>query len=607
MKNNMKIAGHRPKTRTIVFFVCLLLTVIALGASSIISISNINKMGNMASDKYTDAMNNGYNDEIKYEVQSAISVLKYYYDLSKQGKLTEEEAKNRAKECIRSMRYGEDADGDGLGDGYFWIDDTDYKLVMHPILPEQEGSDRTNLEDKNGVMIIQNILKTAKDGGGYNEFYFTKSDGKTVAPKIAYSEGFDEWNWVVTTGNYVDDIRTALKTTSKEISNDVNIVRVSQITLDIVVLALCFVITYFAARIILKPIRNISHSISEFADGKLDFDIEPSIMNMQDEVGTLARDTDNLRNKFKTIVSEIRMSSDELLKSGDNVNEIARNTSLGTKEITSAIDDVSEGAIVQSDEIESAVNEIQNMKDNIDKITSDVRNLHELSKTMKEASDNSASIMNDLDTSNDKTTIAIKKVAAQINKTNESVNSIKDATQLITSISTQTNLLSLNASIEAARAGAAGKGFAVVADEIKKLAEQTNESAQVIENTIAGLISDSEEMVRIMDEVSVFTDEQQEKLVSTIETFSKMKDSISSSEESIQNVTDSTKLCIQSNDNVYDIMKKLSSISQQNTASAEETNASMQELDASMGSLNESSEVLKELAESMAETIKFFK
>ena len=145
MKNNMKIAGHRPKTRTIVFFVCLLLTVIALGASSIISISNINKMGNMASDKYTAAMNNGYNDEIKYEVQSAISVLKYYNDLSKQGKLTEEEAKNRAKECIRSMRYGEDADGDGLGDGYFWIDDTDYKLVMHPILPEQEGSDRTNL------------------------------------------------------------------------------------------------------------------------------------------------------------------------------------------------------------------------------------------------------------------------------------------------------------------------------------------------------------------------------------------------------------------------------------------------------------------------------
>ena len=89
------------------------------------------------------------------------------------------------------MRYGDD------NSGYFWIDDTNYNLVMHPILSEQEGTNRKDLEDKNGVKIIQEIMKVA-DNGGYNEFYFTKSDGKTVAPKVAYSLSFPEWNWVIT-------------------------------------------------------------------------------------------------------------------------------------------------------------------------------------------------------------------------------------------------------------------------------------------------------------------------------------------------------------------------------------------------------------------------
>ena len=80
-------------------------------------------------------------------------------------------------EILRNARYGED------GEGYFWIDGTDYTLLMHPILSEQEGTNRYDLTDQNGVKIIQNIMKSAEAGGGYNEFYFTKADGKTVAPK----------------------------------------------------------------------------------------------------------------------------------------------------------------------------------------------------------------------------------------------------------------------------------------------------------------------------------------------------------------------------------------------------------------------------------------
>jgi methyl-accepting chemotaxis protein len=102
------------------------------------------------------------------------------------------------------MRYRDD------GSGYMWIDDTDYNLVMHPIQPENEGVNRYNLEDQNGVMIIQVIMEAAQNGGGYNEFYFTKADGVTVAPKMAYSELFEPWGWVVTTGNYIDDMQAEM-------------------------------------------------------------------------------------------------------------------------------------------------------------------------------------------------------------------------------------------------------------------------------------------------------------------------------------------------------------------------------------------------------------
>ena len=128
---------------------------------------------------YEEAIADGYTMEIKSQVQGAIAVIQSYYEKSQRGEITEEEAKKMSTEAVRAMRYREDASG------YIWIDGIDYVLVMHPILTQQEGSNRYDLTDQNGVKVTQSIVNSAKSGGGYNEFYFTKSDGVTVAPKIA--------------------------------------------------------------------------------------------------------------------------------------------------------------------------------------------------------------------------------------------------------------------------------------------------------------------------------------------------------------------------------------------------------------------------------------
>lgn len=159
------------KTSLMTLCISLVLAVsIVIGAVAIISIKTTTTL---AMTNYSSAMNEGYNSEIKSQVQSVITVLQTEYDKYKAGELTLAEAKAGACEIVRNMRYGDDASG------YFWIDDTNYILVMHPVLPEQEGNNRKNLEDQNGVMIVQEILKVANtaEGGGYNEFYFTKSDG----------------------------------------------------------------------------------------------------------------------------------------------------------------------------------------------------------------------------------------------------------------------------------------------------------------------------------------------------------------------------------------------------------------------------------------------
>ena len=135
---------------------CVLLVMVVSVILGGIAIWGIKSSTSMAIEEYKIAMNDGYNSEIKSEVQSVIHVLNTEYDRVQSGEITEEEAKENAKEIVRGMRYREDESG------YFWIDDTDYVLVMHPILADQEGNNRYELEDQNGVMIIQEIMKVCQ-------------------------------------------------------------------------------------------------------------------------------------------------------------------------------------------------------------------------------------------------------------------------------------------------------------------------------------------------------------------------------------------------------------------------------------------------------------
>lgn len=367
------------------------------------------------------------------------------------------------------------------------------------------------------------------------------------------------------------------------------------------------IIIILVAMSIRQGISATSEAVKAVSEGDLSVKVDASVLSRRDELGDMAAAIAGLIKKLTEVVTEINNSAQVLIDSGNDLNDIATQTSASSDEISLAVEDISKGALSQSAEIEDAAAHVKNMGDVMKFISDGVETLNNTSDEMKRAGDESAVIIQDLSQSTDLTTEAVTRIGKQIHATNESAQKIREAVNMITAIATETNLLSLNASIEAARAGEQGKGFAVVASEIQKLAEQSTESAHAIELIIDALVTESELTVSVMDEVEITVAKQKEKLEATKQNFKKLDVGINASYEEAADIRSHTETCNQARQEVIDIMSSLSAISEQNAAATEETTATMEELNATMNLLAEQAGQLNGLSENLKDNIKFFR
>lgn len=380
------------------------------------------------------------------------------------------------------------------------------------------------------------------------------------------------------------------------------------------IIIMCLIILVLVAGVVIRAAVKITNSITDMekvvvqiSHGDLTTVIDPKSLKRSDEIGVMARALRDTIDKLGRIIQNISQSSKVLMKEGNELGNMANQTSNTSDEVSHAVEEIAKGAVVQAEEIERATGLVSDMGEQIEQIAGGIQALYQISGEMQSAGKYAEDNMKQFTVSNEQTNTAIGKVAENVKKTDESVNVIADALSLITDIADETNLLSLNASIEAARAGDAGRGFAVVAAQIQKLAEESNSSALQISQIISTLSEDSANTLSVMDELGRNLKVQQEKLVDTLNRFNDVSGGIVSSNESTEQIHKQATDCNASRNSVIDIIQDLSALSQENAASTEQTTASMEELNATISLLAVSAKELQNLAVALENDIKFFK
>ena len=541
----------------------VIFTALIVGGNAMLSVKT---MAGYANDIYQNAVDEGYRTEIKSQVQSTIAVLQSEYDKAQAGEKTEEQAKEDAKEIIRVMRYRDDQSG------YFWIDDTDYILVMHPVLTEQEGNNRYDLKDQDGVMIVQSIMKVCQsaDKGGYNQFSFTKADGVTVAPKVAYSEIFEPWGWAVSTGNYVDDMQAGMDAVQAEIDAHTNSLNMRIDVVFIVIIVVALVIAFLYGTQMVKPLKEIQEFARHLAEGNLTWEVHVKAKNEIGLTGELLGAARRNTRKLLQDITEVANGVSGALKSFDSA---FNNMKTSIDETSTAVNSIAGNVGEQASATDNAAGEVSVMADRIERTDDEIKVLDDNAKDMKRLSEQSMNTLNNLIEVNDKARENITAMTNQSEATNQAVEKIEMAANLINEIADQTNLLALNASIEAARAGESGRGFAVVADEIGKLANQSASSVEEIRRVIEELLVNTSKSVQIMKEMNKSVDVQVSSLSETYDTFKELYHELDNCVNAVQNIGNMTTEIENQRANVTQSLDLLNNLAQDNAAVAQETSA----------------------------------
>ena len=377
------------------------------------------------------------------------------------------------------------------------------------------------------------------------------------------------------------------------------------VIIGVVLVIVAVIISLIMAKSFTDPVKAVSDSLVALSDGR--FIMVEKFDARKDEFGAISKATNSVIQKLDDIVTSIKRSASDVGNSSEELSDMANQISQTAEDVSNAVQEIASGATQQADEIQQASENVGKIGEAVGDVQSSTGSLSDLAGKMKEASEVSSKSLTSLQESSAEMTAKIDDIASTIQATKDAVNTISEKVEGITSIATQTNLLSLNASIEAARAGEAGKGFAVVAEEIGKLADDSKDMADDIRKEMEVLLQQSEAAVAAADEVKKGNSDQQIALGETLDAVNGMLTDISSTVGGVQQISEGADTCETSKNAVVDTMSALSAISEENAASSEETGASMQELSATVTTLAGSANNLKDIAEKLNKDMEFFK
>lgn len=473
---------------------------------------------------------------------------------------------------------------EGMDSAYMYVVQNDGTMLYHPT-KEKVGQPVENA-------VIKGVVQQLQDG---------KKLGTTV---VEYDfNGTTKYSAYTILNN--ENILVLTADESEALAGITTVTGVAVGIIAIVVL-IAIIISFIMGRRLMRPLVKVSTIIEDVANGNIEADFSV-VKESNDEIGLIIEKMKELTQSLGSIVGKIRNSSDTMSSNSYELNDTSSQTLAANNEISKAVEDVAEGSTGMAASISKINENLLEMSNETKDINASVDEI----KNQTVAVQDSSKIMNDkiksMQDSSHKMDEGISAISKRIETVNTTVDKVSNIVSVIEEISSETNLLSLNASIEAARAGDAGKGFAVVAQEIRVLSDNTNTELENIKQIISSLVEECRYCVQASGTIVEDNAKQKEEIKAVLDEFGSLDEQIQKTAEKADEIEELVTAMIELNDDITKSSNSLTDVSAANAAATEEMNANIEELNAMMHGVSEMAGHMNDESDGLKEALSFFR